>query len=76
MSARTLLYRTGTLSLFRAAQARALLGGRAYVSPDDVQTLAFPVLGHRLVLTPEARYGGRGAEGVLREVVQGLRVPV
>ena len=66
----------GALALFRAAQARALLGGRAYVSPDDVQALAGPVLGHRLVLTPEARYGGRGAEGVLREVVQGLRVPV
>jgi MoxR-like ATPase len=66
----------GTLALFRAAQARALLNGRAYVSPDDVQALAGPVLGHRVVLTPEARYGGRGADGILRDVVQGLRVPV
>jgi MoxR-like ATPase len=66
----------GTLSLFRAAQARAFLNGRTYVSPDDVQSLAAPVLAHRIVLTPEARYGGRGTEGVLRDVLQTLRVPI
>src|ERR1019366_9426444 len=64
------------LALFRASQARAYLDGRVYVSPDDVQALAVPVLAHRIVLTPEARYGGRGAEGVLRDVVQSLRIPV
>ena len=66
----------GTLSLFRAAQARAYLSGRAYVSPDDIQALAAPVLAHRISLTPEARYGGRGPEGVLIDVLQNLRVPV
>ncbi len=66
----------GTLALFRAAQARALLGGRTYVSPDDIQTLAGPVLGHRIALTPEARYGGKDVNAVLRDVVQGLRVPI
>jgi MoxR-like ATPase len=66
----------GTLSLFRAAQARAYLSGRAYVSPDDIQALAAPVLAHRITLTPEARYGGRGPEGVLIDVLQNLRVPV
>ena len=63
-------------SLFRAAQAHAYLNGRGYVSPDDVQALSAPVLAHRIMLTPEARYGGRGAEGVLSDVVQSLRVPV
>ncbi len=66
----------GTLSLFRASQARAYLSGREYVSPDDIQALAAPVLAHRITLTPEARYGGRGAEGVLSEVLQNLRTPV
>jgi MoxR-like ATPase len=66
----------GTLSLFRATQARAYLSGRAYVSPDDIQALAAPVLAHRITLTPEARYGGRGPEGVLSDVLQHLRVPV
>ena len=66
----------GTLSLFRASQARAYLSGRAYVSPDDIQALAAPVLAHRITLTPEARYGGRGPEGVLIDVLSSLRVPV
>jgi len=66
----------GALSLFRAAQARAYASGRAYVSPDDVQALAAPVLGHRIQLTPEARYGGSGAAGVLGDIVESLRVPL
>jgi MoxR-like ATPase len=66
----------GALALFRASQARAYLNGRLYVSPDDVQAVAVPVLAHRIALTPEARYGGRGAEGVVRDVVQSLRIPV
>jgi MoxR-like ATPase len=66
----------GTLCLFRAAQARAYASGRLYVSPDDVQAMAAPVLGHRIALTTEARYGGRGSEAVIRELVQSLRVPL
>jgi MoxR-like ATPase len=64
-----------SLALFRAAQARAYAQGRAYVSPADVQALAEPVLGHRIALTPEARYGGRGQARVLADIVHGLRVP-
>jgi MoxR-like ATPase len=64
-----------SLALFRASQARAYSQGRRYVSPDDIQALAAPVLGHRIALTPEARYGGRGAARVLDDVVRGLRVP-
>ena len=66
----------GALSLFRAAQAHAYLDGRSYVSPDDVQALVVPALGHRLAFTPEARYGGRSADGVLKEILRGLRVPL
>jgi len=65
----------GALALFRATQARAYARGRTYVTPDDVQQLAAPVLGHRLALTPEARYGGRGPARVLDDVVRNLRVP-
>jgi MoxR-like ATPase len=65
----------GALALFRAAQARAYAQGRAYVTPDDVQQLAAPVLGHRIALTPEARYSGRGPGRVLDDVARNLRVP-
>jgi MoxR-like ATPase len=65
----------GTLAFFRASQARALLQGRAYVSPEDIQALAGPVLAHRVQLTTEARYGGVSAEEVLAAVAREVRVP-
>ncbi|HEU5213144.1 MAG TPA: MoxR family ATPase [Gaiellaceae bacterium] len=43
----------GSLALERAARAWALLHGRSFASPDDVETLFAPVIGHRLVLAPE-----------------------
>ena len=65
----------GALALFRAAQARAYLHERAYVSPADVQALAAPVLAHRILLTPQARYGGTTAEGVIAHIVGRVDVP-
>jgi MoxR-like ATPase len=65
----------GALAFFRASQARALLKGRAYVTPDDVQELAAPVLAHRVLLTTQARYGGTSAASVLFRIVQRLDVP-
>ena len=48
----------GSLMLFRAAQARALLEGRDYAVPEDVKAQAVPVLAHRLGLETKARYTG------------------
>jgi MoxR-like ATPase len=65
----------GAIALMRAARARAYLLGRAYVLPDDVQSLAEPVLLHRLVLRPEASlHGGSGAR-LLSELIRALPVP-
>jgi len=65
----------GALAFFRAAQARALLHGRAYASPDDIQALARPVLAHRLLLTSQARYGGTTADSILAAIVADVAVP-
>ena len=64
------------ISLLRASQARALLEGRDYVAPEDVQRMAEPVLAHRLVLSAEARMRNSTAERVLAGVLQGVQVPV
>jgi MoxR-like ATPase len=62
-----------SLALVRSAQARALLGGRDHVLPDDVKALAGPVLGHRLVL----RDGGQGLQAGQRTVAEIVaQVPV
>ncbi|MGX8705644.1 MAG: AAA family ATPase [bacterium] len=64
------------ISLVRAAQANALLEGRDYVRPEDVQKLAEPVLAHRLVLSPEARMRNMTAQRVLNNVMGSVQVPV
>jgi MoxR-like ATPase len=63
------------LGLLRAARARAASLGRGYVVPDDLKSLAAPVLEHRLVLTPEAQLRGATRDGVLREVLGSVAVP-
>jgi MoxR-like ATPase len=63
-----------SLHLLRTARAVAALDGREFVLPDDVQTLASPVLSHRLLPTPEVQISRRTTESVVADLV--ARVPV
>ena len=65
----------GSRSLYRAAKVWAAMEGRDFVTPDDVQMLAVPVLAHRLLLTGEARFSGVTAENVVKELLQTVKVP-
>jgi MoxR-like ATPase len=71
-----------SLALLRAAQGRALLQGRGYVTPDDVKALAVPVLAHRLVVRAAAAGvtdgpgTGHAAEAVVWRAVAQTEVPV
>lgn len=64
-----------SLMLLTASMAWALLHGRDYVLPDDVQCLAVPVLAHRIRLKAQAGYPQKSAEDVVRAIVGSLRVP-
>ena len=64
-----------SLMLLTASMAWALLHGRDYVLPDDVQRLAVPVLAHRIRLKAQAGYPQKSAEDVVRAIVGSLRVP-
>jgi MoxR-like ATPase len=66
----------GSLALYRTAQARAAIDGRAFVLPDDVKAVAVPVLIHRILTTSQARVRGRAAGDVLAEVLAQVPVPV
>ena len=63
-----------SVHLLQAAKAQSLLAGRDHVLPDDVQTLAAPVLSHRVLLSTEAHLDRRQPADVVTEVV--ARVPV
>lgn len=64
------------IALARAARSRAYLNGRSYVEPEDISSLAEPVLLHRLQLSPEARLEGKKAKYILEEAVLSAAVPV
>jgi MoxR-like ATPase len=66
----------GSLALYRSAQARAAVQGRAFVLPDDVKALAPAVLGHRVILTAEARLRGTSAEDIVRRSSSRIPAPV
>ncbi len=65
-----------SLHLMKAAQAMAIIRGRSYVLPDDIKTLAAPVLSHRLTVEVKERARGVTAESVLEEILSTTAVPV
>jgi len=64
-----------SICLLLGSKAVAALGGREYVIPDDVKSLAAPVLRHRLLLRPEAEIEGVTAERVIESVLGDVEVP-
>ncbi len=64
------------IALMHGAQACALLDGRDFILPEDVQHMVLPVIAHRLVLNPEARMKGITAEEVLINILKNVTVPV
>jgi MoxR-like ATPase len=65
-----------SLHLLRASRAYAAMDGRDFVIPDDVQTLAAPVLAHRLLPTPEAMVERELPERVLTRLIERLPLPL
>lgn len=65
----------GSIALMEACRARALLNGREYASPDDVQALCEPVLAHRLVLNRQKNPKRETEAQVLSSIVRQIRVP-
>ena len=61
--------------LYQGSKAYAAMQGREYVIPEDIQTIWSPVMAHRLVLTSEARFQKKTAEGILEEMLSTTPVP-
>jgi MoxR-like ATPase len=64
-----------SIALMKAAQAEALFDGQDFVAPEQIQKLAGPVIAHRLVLEPQARFSGVTTRGVVEDVLKKLKVP-
>ena len=64
-----------SLALTRMAQGLALVDGIDFVTPDQVRTLAVPVLAHRLALDPQAKFSGTTAAGIVADILRAAPAP-
>ena len=64
-----------SLAVMKCAQALALFDGMDFVTPEHIQEIAAPVIAHRLVMDPQARYSGHDADGVVAAVLERVSVP-
>jgi MoxR-like ATPase len=65
----------GSLGLLRSSRVLAASEGRTFVTPEDVKFLAEPVLGHRVILTPEAELQGLTGSDLVRRAVDRVPLP-
>ncbi|WP_225765187.1 MoxR family ATPase [Stenotrophomonas sp. Marseille-Q4652] len=65
----------GSIALVRAARAQAVLGGRDFVTPDDVREIARPALRHRITLAPELQIEGQSVDDALAALLAKVEAP-
>lgn len=64
-----------SLAIMRSAKAVAAMAGRDFVTPDDIQIVAYPVLNHRIILQPEREMEGYLAKEVIQDILQKIEIP-
>lgn len=64
-----------SISILMSAKAYALIHGRDFVSPEDIKTVAMPVLRHRIVLSPEKEMEGVTADEIIKQIIDKIEVP-
>jgi len=64
-----------SLAMLKMAKATAALAARDFVTPDDIQQVAYPVLNHRIILTPEREMEGFTTREVVKDIIEKIEVP-
>jgi MoxR-like ATPase len=64
-----------SIALIKCAKAMALLNGEHFVTPDDIKSMALPVLRHRIILSPEVEIDGLSADEVLQTLIEKVDAP-
>jgi MoxR-like ATPase len=66
----------GSIALYKASQAYAALNGRDYVIPEDIKTMAIPVLRHRIILKSEAKLKKLTPDEIINKILSSIPVPL
>ncbi|MBC7451190.1 MAG: MoxR family ATPase [Cytophagales bacterium] len=64
-----------SLAILKTSKAIAAMRGRSFVLPEDIQYVAYPVLNHRIILTPEKEMEGDTTESVIKSIIEKIEVP-
>ena len=64
-----------SIGILNASKAHAAINGRDFVTPDDIRTVTYPVLSHRVVLTPEREMEGLKTLDIIKEIIEQIEVP-
>ncbi len=64
-----------SLTLMKISQALALFDGNEFVAPENIQEIAIPVISHRIVMDPQARFSGKTTAGIVEEILSSVPVP-
>ncbi len=64
-----------SINIMTGSKAYAAINGRDFVTPEDIREVVFPVLRHRLLLTPEKEMEGATAEDVIKQIVESVEIP-
>lgn len=64
-----------SLAILKSSKAIAAFSGRDFVTPDDIQFVAVPVMNHRIILSPEKEMEGYETDDVIKEIIRNLEVP-
>lgn len=64
-----------SLAIMKSAKAIAAIRNRNFVTPDDIRFVSYPVLNHRVILTPEREMEGLESEDIIGEIIKGIEVP-
>ena len=64
-----------SLAILRTSKAIAAMQGRDFVTPDDIKHVVYPVLNHRIILTPEREMEGLHTEDIIKNIIESVEVP-
>ena len=64
-----------SLAIMRTSKVVALMAGRNFVIPEDIQYIAPFILNHRIILTPDAEMEGTNSQNLIKEIIKGKEVP-
>jgi MoxR-like ATPase len=64
-----------SVNILNSAKAYALLNARDFITPEDIKEVVYPVLSHRLILTPEKEMEGVNVKDVIKQIVSSVEIP-